>query len=1095
MHKGPCGKGLCVRSPDADRVLDEVNNSRGAALNEAPQLYQQTQSSGMPDSHMSQQSQAGYGNIGDRNYQVIELLLSQTISSHQEELAHQQQEQQEQAQLAHQQRQQQQQQQQHHQLQLADSLQKVINLLPEPSGMAYPSDMLEDLTMLPDDTSMRHRSGSMDQPSSVPSSGGSTPIHQSSGSYSEDASTLDSVTTQSLVAVMAKASPTELRPLAERLCECMCEMEKEEGPQLLLVNLAERVAHYIHDQFGISDNESISSFLGADNEDERRRKVSRGQDWKGDLGYFFNRNPHMSHLVSGSVVALRNGELHEPQAVDVESEDAGLFLVISDDFVLFKGGQQPAPSEEHMGHHVAWVGQVPTRVRGHVQPGDWIGAAVNGGHTAEVVPKGSPRAVGVAIEAKAGEQEGLVLTALAFQQCTIGQATAALKGNLADITQRLTQMEEKQARMESGLEIVEEKHDVLAAQFENAVKGMHDDHTRMDLKTQELEHKVTQQRVETSEKMERQAKIHADIAKVHLQAAEEFRTNPAMDASPAFDTAGIQSIQSTRLKRMGILCFYTTPVPQGPRVVDSVQQRLFPRCETDSQGDPSQYSVQLGLVMALEDFARKLEAAKAENVHVIHFAGYDDTYFEHIWLSGPGIASSPAWPVAHPKIPMKTFVNALATEMQSSTPLRCIVLNAANSLSTARAVLHSCRGTETDVSILCWSTAVTEQQCVRFKEEFYRCLASRPGEYEYAYRQACSFTPNLGEDGREIPCLLSHSKCLVLLEETPVELLLAQEKELSPRSPNSAAAVPDVLPKQLPVPRVQDMSPERIRVHALRLMAAEQEKSGKFADDYIRSPLLRTFQHASQMWNAHENISSLILSPTFTTINTEKSWAVEENYFTGLWRVLDSNYARVGWGTQQQVQDALKMVVSTQAWSDHDELERDRLGEQSTQQSQADALRVQACASQDSEDLFKSALQCYSQDIATLEAQGDTAGQELALALYGKGVVLRKLDHDEEAVRCFERAVRIDPSGRGTRDAQEDSKGAMWDHLGDSLVKLGRFQEGLVAYKTACKVNPSQRLYARRLIEAEELRKQAEEWQEQSKTKSVSSDDSWILTQ
>ena len=29
MHKGPCGKGLCVRSPDADRVLDEVNNSRG----------------------------------------------------------------------------------------------------------------------------------------------------------------------------------------------------------------------------------------------------------------------------------------------------------------------------------------------------------------------------------------------------------------------------------------------------------------------------------------------------------------------------------------------------------------------------------------------------------------------------------------------------------------------------------------------------------------------------------------------------------------------------------------------------------------------------------------------------------------------------------------------------------------------------------------------------------------------------------------------------------------------------------------------------------------------------------------------------------
>lgn len=172
--------------------------------------------------------------------------------------------------------------------------------------------------------------------------------------------------------------------------------------------------------------------------------------------------------------------------------------------VCCQGGQQPSPSEEHLGHHVAWVGQVPTRVRGRVRPGEWIGAALDGGHIAEVVPQGSPRAVGVAIEAKEGEQEGVVLTALAFQQCTIGQATAALKGSLVDIAERMTQVEERQATMQIELGNVEEKHDELAAQFET-MKGMNDDHWRMDL-TRELEQSVARQSAESSKKMERKVR-------------------------------------------------------------------------------------------------------------------------------------------------------------------------------------------------------------------------------------------------------------------------------------------------------------------------------------------------------------------------------------------------------------------------------------------------------------------------------------------------------------------------------------------------------------------------------------------------------------
>ena len=58
-----------------------------------------------------------------------------------------------------------------------------------------------------------------------------------------------------------------------------------------------------------------------------------------------------------------------------------------------------------------------------------------------VVPRGSPRAVGIAIEDKEDEGEGLVLTALSFQQCTIGQATEGLQISLQELDERLKTVE------------------------------------------------------------------------------------------------------------------------------------------------------------------------------------------------------------------------------------------------------------------------------------------------------------------------------------------------------------------------------------------------------------------------------------------------------------------------------------------------------------------------------------------------------------------------------------------------------------------------------------------------------------------------------
>ena len=66
-----------------------------------------------------------------------------------------------------------------------------------------------------------------------------------------------------------------------------------------------------------------------------------------------------------------------------------------------------------------------------------------------------------------------------------------------------------------------------------------------------------------------------------------------------------------------------------------------------------------------------------------------------------------------------------------------------------------------------------------------------------------------------------------------------------------------------------------------------------------------------------------------------------------------------------------------------------------------------------------------------------------AFAWVGKGIVLNGLSRHEEALRCFERALAIDP-----KDA------AAWNNKGNALRKLGRYSEALRCFETALEIDP-----------------------------------------
>jgi len=68
------------------------------------------------------------------------------------------------------------------------------------------------------------------------------------------------------------------------------------------------------------------------------------------------------------------------------------------------------------------------------------------------------------------------------------------------------------------------------------------------------------------------------------------------------------------------------------------------------------------------------------------------------------------------------------------------------------------------------------------------------------------------------------------------------------------------------------------------------------------------------------------------------------------------------------------------------------------------------------------------------------------LAWHNKGVSLRRLGRDEEALRAYRRAVEIEPD-----DA------LAWNNKGVSLRRLGRHEEALRAFERAYELDPSLR--------------------------------------
>ena len=143
---------------------------------------------------------------------------------------------------------------------------------------------------------------------------------------------------------LARANPEELKPVIENLCRALAAINGnnvDDGMPLQLPILA----GHVRDYFGF----------------ERQMENLRHENL-GDLGYFFKRSEATQHLDTGSIVALCNDQLSEPQPTGT-APGSTLYMVVSDDCVLIRAGRQPAEGEEGpsgSGHWVAWIGQVTT---------------------------------------------------------------------------------------------------------------------------------------------------------------------------------------------------------------------------------------------------------------------------------------------------------------------------------------------------------------------------------------------------------------------------------------------------------------------------------------------------------------------------------------------------------------------------------------------------------------------------------------------------------------------------------------------------------------------------------------------------------------
>lgn len=88
---------------------------------------------------------------------------------------------------------------------------------------------------------------------------------------------------------------------------------------------------------------------------------------------------------------------------------------------------------------------------------------------------------------------------------------------------------------------------------------------------------------------------------------------------------------------------------------------------------------------------------------------------------------------------------------------------------------------------------------------------------------------------------------------------------------------------------------------------------------------------------------------------------------------------------------------------------------------------------------YKTALGAYDAAIAFARR----AGREVDAGWYGKGSVLVATGQAQDAVRCFDRALALNPANE-----------VAWVNKGTALTRLGRMNDALRCYNSAIKVNP-----------------------------------------
>jgi hypothetical protein len=152
---------------------------------------------------------------------------------------------------------------------------------------------------------------------------------------------------------------------------------------------------------------------------------------KGDYAEWLERDPAERDLQFGEIVGVKGGK------VSLRTYDADHVLVISTSPIFL--GNMPQREEEHKYEKVAFLGQVPVRVAGKVEQGDYILASGNNdGMGIAIKPANMkiadfPQVVGIAWESAPHSPVNIVKIGVGINSNDLAPAVEALSGKVDNI--------------------------------------------------------------------------------------------------------------------------------------------------------------------------------------------------------------------------------------------------------------------------------------------------------------------------------------------------------------------------------------------------------------------------------------------------------------------------------------------------------------------------------------------------------------------------------------------------------------------------------------------------------------------------------------